>query len=306
MDLRITFSPGHVTMVQAEGSAPSGRVVLVTGASGLLGRAVLADFHRAGWKAVGTAYRRARGPILRCDLLDEEAMRALLHQLKPDVIVHCAAERRPDVVERHPEAALQLNVHATGALAKEAVAAGVVFLYISTDYVFDGRRPPYGEDDAPNPLNQYGRSKLEGEREALRQCPGVLVLRVPVLYGEVETLSESAVTTLWSGVQQHETYTLDHQQQRFPTHTADVAAVCRNIVQRRMQDASLQGIFHFSSKEQMTKYQMAVAMATAFNLPSTHLIPLTEAPPGVSRPENCQLDCSRLQLLGLAVEPRPF
>lgn len=184
----------------------------------------------------------------------------------------------------------------------------MVFLYISTDYVFDGRHPPYGEDDAPNPLNLYGRSKLEGERETLRQCPGAVVLRVPVLYGEVEHVAESAVTALWPRVLQGapESCTLDHCQQRFPTYTGDVAAVCRNIVQRRLQDVSIQGIFHFSSKEQMTKYQMAVAMATAFNLPSTHLIPLSEAAPGVSRPQNPQLDCSRLRVLGLSVEPRPF
>lgn len=53
-----------------------------------------------------------------------------------------------------------------------AATCGALFLYISTDYVFDGRNPPYGEDDSPNPLNVYGRSKLEGEREALRHCPG--------------------------------------------------------------------------------------------------------------------------------------
>lgn len=53
-----------------------------------------------------------------------------------------------------------------------AAVCGATFLYISTDYVFDGRNPPYGEDDAPNPLNVYGRSKLEGERETLRHCPG--------------------------------------------------------------------------------------------------------------------------------------
>ena len=54
----------------------------------------------------------------------------------------------------------------------DAAACGAFFLYISTDYVFDGRNPPYGEDDSPNPLNVYGRSKLEGERETLRHCPG--------------------------------------------------------------------------------------------------------------------------------------
>lgn len=137
-----------------------------------------------------------------------------------------------------------------------AAACGAFFLYISTDYVFDGRNPPYGEDDAPNPLNVYGRSKVEGERETLRHCPGkslvsaftcelshhrpsvpgAVVLRVPVLFGEVETVSESAVTCLWLRVQEAtEGSTLDHCQQRFPTDTRDVAAVCRRLSERARQ-----------------------------------------------------------------------
>lgn len=156
-----------------------------------------------------------------------------------------------------------------------AALCGATFLYISTDYVFDGRNPPYGEDDAPNPLNVYGRSKLEGERETLRLCPGArlppvrrcltclppsclppscplvphlsvchplvfaaaaLILRVPILFGEVESVSESAVTCLWIRVQDTtESCTLDHCQQRFPTDTRDVAAVCRKLCERARQ-----------------------------------------------------------------------
>uniref|UniRef100_A0A3Q4NBJ4 Methionine adenosyltransferase 2 subunit beta n=1 Tax=Neolamprologus brichardi TaxID=32507 RepID=A0A3Q4NBJ4_NEOBR len=256
--------------------------VLVTGATGLLGRAVCREFHSAGWTVTGTGYRRARLRLLRCDLTDEDAVRGLLHEYKPDVIVHCAAERRPDVMERHTEAAVNLNVHATSTLAKEAATCGALFLYISTDYVFDGRNPPYGEDDSPNPLNVYGRSKLEGEREALRHCPGAVVLRVPVLFGEVESVTESVVTSLYLKVQEasEESCTLDHVLQRFPTDARDVAAVCRKLSERARQDPSIKGVFHFSGKEQMTKYEMAVAIAQAFNLPSGHLIPVSEQPAG--------------------------
>ncbi len=150
-----------------------------------------------------------------------------------------------------------------------AAVCGAFFLYISTDYVFDGRNPPYGEDDSPNPLNVYGRSKLEGERETLRHCPGTcvslscvclthmcqlsfyffkimcesichlsvgaVVLRVPVLFGEVEFVSESAVTSLWLKVEATESCTLDHCLQRFPTDTRDVAAVCRKLSERARQ-----------------------------------------------------------------------
>ncbi|XP_059208441.1 methionine adenosyltransferase 2 subunit beta isoform X1 [Centropristis striata] len=150
--------------------------------------------------------------------------------------------------------------------------------------------------------------KLEGERETLRHCPGAVVLRVPVLFGEVESVAESAVTSLWQKVAEAtESCTLDHCQQRFPTDARDVAAVCRKLSERDRQDPSIRGIFHFSAKEQMTKYEMAVSIAEAFNLPSSHLIPLTEQlAASALRPINSQLNCSRLELLNLSVTPRPF
>ncbi|MEQ2293270.1 Methionine adenosyltransferase 2 subunit beta [Ameca splendens] len=137
----------------------------------------------------------------------------------------------------------------------------------------------------------------------------VVILRVPVLFGEAESVMESAVTSLWQKVQEatEESCPLDHCLQRFPTDTRDVATVCRKLAERARQDPSIRGIFHFSGKEQMTKYEMAVAIAQAFNLPSNHLIPLTEQPAGSApRPINSQLNCSRLELLNLSVDPRAF
>ncbi|XP_071023118.1 methionine adenosyltransferase 2 subunit beta isoform X4 [Oncorhynchus clarkii lewisi] len=250
--------PGYEYGDYEENVAIPYRRVLVTGATGLLGRAVYKEFQNNAWHALGCGYRRAQPRFLRCNLTDEDAVRAVIQDFQPHVIVHCAAERRPDVVEQHTEAALNLNVHASGTLAKEAGAA---------------------------------------------------VLRVPILYGEVERVDESAVTVLWDKVQEGaESCSVEHCQQRFPTYVNDVARVCRQMAERRLQDPSIRGIFHYSGKEQMTKYEMACVIADAFNLPSSHLIPMTEQPAGAGaqRPQNARLECSRLELLGLGVEPIPF
>lgn len=162
-ELSIHFVPGCCQLVEEEVNIPSRRV-LITGATGLLGRAVYKEFQQSNWHAVGCGFRRARPKLEQVNLLDSEAVHHLIHDFQPHVIVHCAAERRPDVVESQPDAASQLNVGASGNLAKEAAAIGAFLIYISSDYVFDGTNPPYTEEDIPSPLNLYGKTKLDGEK----------------------------------------------------------------------------------------------------------------------------------------------
>ncbi|XP_074958218.1 methionine adenosyltransferase 2 subunit beta isoform X2 [Phalacrocorax aristotelis] len=295
-----------VEMEQEDVDVPSRRV-LITGATGLLGRAVFKEFNENNWNAVGCGYRRAQPRFEQINLLDSIAVHDIINDFQPHVIVHCAAERRPDIVESQPDAASQLNVAASGNLAKEAAGVGAFLIYISTDYVFDGTSPPYKETDVPNPLNLYGKTKLEGEKAVLENNEDAAVLRIPVLYGEVERLEESAVTVMFDKVQfSNKSANMDHWQQRFPTNVKDVATVCRQLAEKRMLDPSVKGTFHWSGNEQMTKYEMACAIADAFNLPSSHLRPITDCPVvGALRPRNAQLDCSKLEMLGIG-QRTPF
>nr|XP_033783637.1 methionine adenosyltransferase 2 subunit beta [Geotrypetes seraphini] len=304
--LKIRFVPGNVEVVQEDVEIPDRRV-LITGATGLLGRAVYKEFNENNWNAFGCGYSRARPRFEQVNLLETTAVHDIIEDFQPHLIVHCAAERRPDVVESHPESAFQLNVVVSERIAKEAAKVGAFLIYISTDYVFDGTSPPYLESGIPNPLNLYGKLKLEGEKAVLQNYEGAAVLRVPILYGDVEKLEESAVTILFDKVQfSNKPANMDHWQQRFPTHVKDVASVCRQLAERRLQDSSLKGIFHWSGNEQMTKYEIACAMADAFNLPSSHLRPLADGlVVGVLRPKNAQLDCSRLENLGIG-QRTPF
>uniref|UniRef100_UPI00398E9722 methionine adenosyltransferase 2 subunit beta n=1 Tax=Pristiophorus japonicus TaxID=55135 RepID=UPI00398E9722 len=305
-ELKIHFRPGCVRLLEEDVSVPDRRV-LVTGATGLLGRAVYKEFLDNNWNAVGCGYRRARPKFEKVNLLDPGAVRKIIQEFKPQAVIHCAAERRPDVVESQPEYARQLNVSTSGCIAKESAEIGAFLIYMSTDYIFDGSHPPYRENDAPNPLSLYGKTKLEGERLVLKNHPGAAVLRVPILYGRVEELDECSVTVIFGKVQCSSTVAcMDHWQQRFPTHVADVARVCRQMSERRIQDPSISGIFHWSGNERMTKFEIACTMADVFNLPSSHLRAVTDGPAaGALRPRDAQLDCSRLEQLGIG-QRTPF
>ncbi|XP_044136788.1 methionine adenosyltransferase 2 subunit beta isoform X1 [Bufo gargarizans] len=305
-DFKIRFQPGWTEVVR-EDFVASCRRVLITGATGLLGRAVYKEFKDKNWHVLGCGYSRARPQIESLNLLDTSAVKELVEEFKPHVIVHCAAERKPEIVENQPDLAALINVGASENLAKVAAAGGAFLIYISTDYVFDGTNPPYREDAMPNPLNLYGKTKLEGERVVLQNNEGAAVLRVPVLYGDVEKIEESAVTIMFDKVQNsNKSANMDNWLQRFPTYVKDVASVCLQLSERKLQDPSINGIFHWSGNEQMTKYEMACAMADVFNLPARHLRPITDEPVGATpRPWNPQLDCSRLEALGVG-QRTPF
>ena len=279
--------------------------VLVTGASGLLGRALLKEFENKNWQVLGLAYSRASGSLRKVDLNDRSQVENVFEQFQPDIVIHAAAERRPDIVEKKTSQARVLNVGVTKSLAALCKKYNNYLLYISTDYVFDGKGAPYTPDAPTNPLNTYGLTKREGEEEVLLY-PEFGILRVPILYGPVETVGESAVTTLFTAVKKSEkSAELNDYQRRYPTHVANVAEVCVHFAERQMCGGEgARGIWHFSGPELHTKYSMAVVMANAFGLSKAHLVP-TKDSGGATRPYDCHLECSAL-VKDLNIEFIPF
>jgi dTDP-4-dehydrorhamnose reductase len=283
--------------------------ILVTGATGLLGRPVLrACSANPVWHVTGTSFRRTGPGLARIDLSQAEQIPAFLDRHAPTVILHTAAERHPDVSEKDPAGTQRLNVGATAALARWAAEHGTFLIYLSTDYVFDGTTPPYSPDDAPHPINAYGQSKLDGERAILAAGCDAAILRVPILYGDVETLDESSVTVLAKNMlnaRPDEQLPMEHWATRYPTHTGDVAAVLRQMVTHRLTHPEFKGIFHWSGNEPMTKYDMACAFARVLTFDVTRLVADPSAPKGAPRPQNAHLDSSVLERLDIG-QRTPF
>ena len=288
--------------------------ILLIGAAGLLGRAVAASLSReSSLDLIATirnpqragAARVALPPdnVVTLDVLDQPALEHLFDTRRPAAVIVCAAERRPDVCERDPAGARAINVDAPARIGALAARYGAWTLGISTDYVFDGKAAPYREDATPNPLNIYGRTKLEGEAALLAASPLSCVLRLPLLYGPIVDWSESAVTSLVPAIVASArpgapAVGMDAWAIRYPTYTPDVAQVIRDLTLRHLAGASVTGIRHWSSEEPMTKYDIARRIAAAFGIDAS-LAPIDQPADATPRPYDCHLDASRVRALGI-------
>lgn len=278
--------------------------VLITGATGLLGREVYKTFEAAGWQVCGVGLSRAKAPLMQLDLFQNDAVDQILDDFKPDVLLHCAAERRPDKLENNEEWALKINSALTELIAGLCSDKNIWMVYLSTNYVFDGKCPPYTERDHPNPLNTYGKSKLAGEQKMNAVHPHAAILRVPLLYGPSVSVDESSVTQVLKVVQKG-SGSVDNWQERYPTYTCDLAKVLEAFASAYMKHRSerdpteFAGVFHWQSAEKHTKYTMAKVIATIAAVDESGLVPLNDGPgPNAApRPQFEQMECGRLEAI---------
>jgi len=151
--------------------------LLITGAAGQLGRALVESGGRAGWEVVAA-------DLADLDITDFQQVWQVLSRLRPQVVINAAAATQVDDLESDPDGALKVNGLGPRNLAVACRRLGLKLIHLSTDYVFDGSKPePYVEWDAPAPLSVYGRSKLLGEEWVRQQCPDHFIVRTAWLYG---------------------------------------------------------------------------------------------------------------------------
>lgn len=286
--------------------------VLITGSTGLLGRAIVSAFQRRAspvWNVVGSSFSRGGPSVVKCDLRKAADIRDMVASVAPRLVIHAAAERRPDVCEKDEESSEQLNVVAVWELSRAAAAAGADFVYISSDYLFDGEHPPYAETAAPAPLNAYGRQKLRGEYAALAGHPRAVSLRVPVLYGPTADIGESAVTVFARTVVERSAgrKVLDDWQIRVPTFTLDIGETLANIGAALVGNSLPGGIYHYSApSEGLTRFTIARRIAGLMGLPCDHVDGDARPPAGAPRPRDAALSCEKLAVAGLAAPATPF
>ncbi|MBU0677324.1 MAG: SDR family oxidoreductase [Verrucomicrobia bacterium] len=266
--------------------------ILLTGASGFLGRAVMRRLEVEN-DVEGLSHRQTNARCLNIDLREEESVRGMLGEFAPDWIVHASAYRDPDFCEKNPDEARRLNVDATRFLCRHMPQHARI-LYISSDYVFSGRHPPYYENSERGPINVYGETKAASEDIVLSAGPNI-VLRIPLLVGGGATLEESGfIGKTISAIRGREPQRIDHVGIRFPTWIEDVSEAIDFLLREGKG-----GVFHCSSLRPGTKYDWTCEIAAAIGEEPGHIQPMIEPGPEIARrPPDSHLAVDKIRAAG--------
>ena len=242
--------------------------ILVTGATGFLGRTLLSLEGEAEWMGCGRRPAAEGIPYRQVDLADRKAVTALVAELTPDWVINAAAMTDVDGGEKDARAARQANVDIPENLAAACDVTGAGLVHISTDYVFDGKCGPYGEEDAANPLSCYGQLKLESEG-ILKKMERVLVVRTLWLYGYAPQVGSNFLTWVLQGLSSGQPLRVFADQWGNPTYIRDLA---RTLVALCGQEA--QGLLHVGGATFMTRWEMARELACFFDLDGSLIEPV--------------------------------
>ncbi|KPJ63194.1 MAG: hypothetical protein AMS15_01225 [Planctomycetes bacterium DG_23] len=224
--------------------------ILVIGGSGMLGSDLLASLDSLAEAEIVAPGSR------ELDITDNKVVEERVRQISPEIIINCAAFTDVDGCEREKERAEEVNAQGPGHLARAAKTARALLVHISTDYVFDGKKgAPYTEEDLPNPLSVYGKTKLEGERLIVEAGGDWLILRTSWLYG---ARRKNFVKTILALCDTHDEISVVTDQRGSPTYTRDLAeAICALIQQLRTSDVASRAVFHIANKGAASRYELA-------------------------------------------------
>ena len=233
------------------------------------------------------------------DLSKPEQIRAQVRAHQPDLIINAAAHTAVDLAESEPELAFAINGIAPGVFAEEAAALGIPLIHYSTDYVFDGNKPaPYTEDDVPNPLGVYGKSKLAGEQAIAATGADCLILRTSWVYS---THGKNFLLTMQRLLQERPELRVVADQVGAPTWAGTIARSTRLLIERWLAgEAGKWGIYHLTAQGETSWFGFAQAIGEHLHTDGKacaelEAIPSSAYPTPAKRPLNSRLDCSRLQ-----------
>ncbi len=273
------------------------RKLLITGASGFLGWN-LCRMAQGRWSVYGVARRnqnRIQGVDLRrSDLTRPGEIEKNLQEIRPDAVIHAAAESKPNSCQMNPEESHRINVEASVNLASFCADLGIPFVFISSDLVFDGLKPPYKEDDPVCPVCIYGEQKAEAERSVLERHPRALVCRVALMFGDAGPGAASFIQPMIEDMKNGRDIGLFTDEHRTPVSAEDAA---RGIL---LGLSKMKGILHISGLERISRFDFGKLLRDVLGIRKARLSPCAQKSVKMPapRPPDVSFEIPRAMTLG--------
>ena len=237
--------------------------ILIIGADGQVGKNIFSSALKAGGFNVAGTYRtpenRQSPDLLRLDLSEPESIKRAFEVSKPEIVVLCSAMTHVDNCEKDSGLARKINVDGVKYVVENCQAFNSRLAFFSTEYVFDGKNGPYGENDETDPISEYGRTKLEGEQIALN-LPESLVIRTTVVYSHSLGGKNFLMQILRKGALREDMNVPDDQYSN-PTHAGNLADFTLELIKLKKS-----GIYNIVGKDLMSRYEFALKICEIFGL----------------------------------------
>ena len=276
--------------------------VFVTGVAGQLGHDVMNELHARGYEGIGTDLKEVysgiqdgsyvtTAPYVSLDITDADAVNKTIKEIKPDVIVHCAAWTAVDLAEDKKDLVMAINVNGTQNIANAAKDIDAKMVYISTDYVFDGQGTTPWDPDCKDykPLNVYGESKLGGELAVSKTLDKYFIVRIAWVFG---LNGNNFIKTMLKVGKTHDQVTVVNDQVGTPTYTLDLARLLVDMI-----ETDKYGYYHTTNEGgYISWYDFTKEIYKQAGY-KTKVLPVTTEEYGLSkaaRPFNSRLDKSKL------------
>jgi dTDP-4-dehydrorhamnose reductase len=243
--------------------------MLIIGANGLLGSKAF-EIGSSSYKVYGTYSKNHSRDLTQLDATDKAAVSKLIGRVKPDLVLDTHALNNLDYCESHRDLAWEINVDGSRNIAQECQAVGAKYIFISSDYVFDGRKPIYTENDKPNPLNYYGKTKWATEEVLKVLDIDMIAIRTSAIYGAVSsTGKQSFVQWLIESLGKGSRVDIISDMFNSPTLNSDIVYAAL-----RLYGSDSNGIFHVVGGDNISKYEFAMHISEEFDLDSSLINPV--------------------------------
>jgi dTDP-4-dehydrorhamnose reductase len=271
--------------------------VLITGGTGLLGKG-MEETAPSGWKIFGVhqrpyAVEDSRAKHLVLDIRDKIAVDRLFKRQKFDIVVHAAGIASVDYVEKHYAESLESNLVGTLNITSACRRADIPLIYVSTNAVFDGRKPPYNEADPVNPVNKYGRIKVECERLVRETLEHYTILRPILMYGWNHAVTRpNPATWIYEKLMRGEAIDMVDDVTENPLYNIECGRLLWAIAAKRPA-----GVVHAAGSDAFNRYQFARKVAEVFGLDAALIRKVSSKHfPGIAaRPPNTTLSTRRME-----------